>query len=271
MFRIPLFDSMPQKPRLRADQLAFEQGLAESREKARSLIMAGRIIIADSNPPVIVPKPGHAYPAETRLALLPGQIYASRGAYKLLTILDGFNLDVSGMVCLDAGASTGGFTDCLLQKGAAKVYAVDVGKNQLHEKLRADPRVINMEGINLRYADASLLPEKIDLLTGDLSFISLTLVLPACARWLKPYAHAALLIKPQFELEPAAVARGVVRRDEDRQRAVTRVVDFCQNNLDWQLLRILPAAIRGPKGNQEYMALFRNGSKAKTDPENDCI
>ena len=253
-------------PRVRADQLAFEQGLAESREKARSLIMAGRIVLAPPEgaggtlpaaQPVRVPKPGHGYPAGTRLALLPGERYVSRGAYKLLTLLDAFHLDVSGLTCVDAGASTGGFTDCLLQRGAARVYAVDVGRAQLHERLRADPRVVNLEGVNLRHAAPGLVPEPVDLLTGDVSFISLTLVLPPCMAWLRPGGMAALLIKPQFELGPGETVRGVVRDEAARQRAVDKIVTFCTGELGLEARGVLPAAIKGPKGNQEYMALFR--------------
>lgn len=249
---------MAPKIKARADQLAFEQGLAESREKAKSLIMAGKIVFASgpmADDPVA--KPGQLIPAETKLALLPGERFVSRGAYKLQTILDSLNLDVTDLVCLDAGASTGGFTDLLLQRGARKVYAVDVGKNQLHEKLRADPRVISMEGVNLRNAQPDLIPEKIDFLTGDLSFISLTLVLPSCKSWLAPGALCALLIKPQFELGPAEVEKGVVRKEESRKRAVDKIVRFCEEDLGWKLIDVLPSAIKGPKGNQEYMALFK--------------
>lgn len=179
--------------RQRADQLVFMQGLAESREQARRLIMAGKVALSSEGlppgaPPQKVDKPGHPYPEGTVFELLGQERFVSRGAYKLLTILDNFKLDVSGMVCLDAGASTGGFTDCLLQHGATRVYAVDVGKNQLHEKLRADERVINLEGVNLR--------------------------------------------------------------------AVDKIVRFCTENLHLESRGVLPAAIKGPKGNQEYMALF---------------
>lgn len=242
-------------PRARADLLVFEQGLAESREKAKSLIMAGRVRVAASG--LRVAKPGQPYVQDTLFTLDPGKDYVSRGAHKLLTILEAFNVDVAGKVCLDAGASTGGFTDCLLRHGASKVYAIDVGKNQLHEKLRANPAVISMEGINLRYAPAGLIPEPIDFLTGDLSFISLKLILPSCCRWLKAGAEVAVLIKPQFELEPAKVVKGVVRQEADRQAAVAGIVSFCENSLGLDFIGALPAKIRGPKGNQEYMALFQ--------------
>lgn len=241
-------------PKTRADQLAFDRGLAESREQAKSLIMAGRIVLPDTGKTL---KPGQLLSFDADLRILPGARYVSRGAYKLLTILDAFFLDVTGKICLDAGASTGGFTDCLLKHGAAKVYAVDVGSNQLHEKLRSDERVISMEGINLRYAPPELIPEKVDFLTGDLSFISLTLVLPSFVPWLKPRAFLALLIKPQFELSPKEVPKGVVASEEARQKAVNKIVDFCENQMGFETKGVLPARIRGPKGNQEYMALFQ--------------
>ena len=189
--------------------------------------------------------------------LLEKERYVSRGAYKLLTILENFQRDVAGLVCLDAGASTGGFTDCLLQHGAARVYAVDVGKNQLHEKLRADDRVVNLEGVNLRSAPPELIPEPVDLVVGDVSFISLTLVLPPCLQWLRPGGRMAVLIKPQFELGPGETVKGVVRDEAARQRAVDKIVTFCGETLGLSCLGVLPAAIRGPKGNQEYMALFQ--------------
>lgn len=247
--------------RQRADQLVFMQGLAESREQARRLIMAGKVALSSEGlppgaPPQKVDKPGHPYPEGTVFELLGQERFVSRGAYKLLTILDNFKLDVSGMVCLDAGASTGGFTDCLLQHGATRVYAVDVGKNQLHEKLRADERVINLEGVNLRAAAPELIPEPVDLVVADVSFISLTLILPPCMTWLKPGGLAAVLIKPQFELGPGETVKGVVRDEAARQRAVDKIVRFCTENLHLESRGVLPAAIKGPKGNQEYMALF---------------
>ena len=263
---------MPKDKRQRADQLAFEQGLAESREQARRLIMAGQIVLSPTAPdgrpllppgapPQRVPKPGHPYPADTRFALLESERYVSRGAYKLLTILEHFHLDVTGLVCLDAGASTGGFTDCLLKRGAGRVYAVDVGRNQLHEKLRADSRVVSLEGVNLRHAPPELIPEAVDLVVADVSFISLTLVLPPCMIWLKPDGLAAVLIKPQFELGPGETVKGVVRDEAARQRAVDKILTFCAANLDLASDGVLPAAVKGPKGNQEYMALFRKNRR----------
>ena len=178
----------------RADELVFAQGLAESREMAKRLIMAGKVALEDvSGVRQKVDKPGHKYPPDTAFVLVGIEKYVSRGAYKLLTAIEHFKLDVAGFVCLDAGASTGGFTDCLLQHGAAKVYAVDVGKEQLHERMRRDPRVISMEGTNLRTAPESLIPEPVDIIVADVSFISLTLILPPCVRWLKEGGLVAAL------------------------------------------------------------------------------
>lgn len=251
------------KNKCRADQLAHEQGLAPSREIAKRLIMAGRVAVAvpipdgtPPPPPVLVPKPGHFYPASTRFLLMEGERFVSRGAYKLLTALEYFSFDVAGWICLDAGASTGGFADCLLQHGAARVYAVDVGHGQLHERLRADARIVNLERVNLRTAPATLIPERVDLVTADVSFISLTLALPPCLQWLKPGGAVIALIKPQFEAGPGQTCKGVVRDEAVRRNAVDAVTNFCIHRLGLTLRGVIPSAILGPKGNQEYLAAF---------------
>ena len=247
----------PHKNKIRADQLVHEQGLAESREQAKRLIMAGQVLVEQPPlPPLRVEKPGHPYPADTVFSLIAQERFASRGAYKLLTALEHFQMDVQGHVCLDAGASTGGFTDCLLQHGAARVYAVDVGHGQLHEKLRADSRVINMEKTNLRTAPIGLIAEAVDMVVADVSFISLTLVLPPCMQWLKPGGCVVALIKPQFEVGPHQTHKGVVRDEAVRQGAVDKVVSFCTQELGLTLRGFVPSAILGPKGNQEYLAVF---------------
>lgn len=244
----------------RADELVFGQGLAESREMAKRLIMAGKVAIEEA-PGVLrkVDKPGHKYPADMVFSLVGIERYVSRGAYKLLTALEHFKLDVNGYVCLDAGASTGGFTDCLLQHGAAKVYAVDVGREQLHERLRRDSRVVSMEGTNLRTAPVELLPEPVDIIVADVSFISLTLILPPCVRWLKEGGLVAALVKPQFELGPHQTDKGVVRDPALRQQAVDKVLLFCRERLGLACLGVVPAAVKGPKGNQEYIVCLRRG------------
>lgn len=240
----------------RADELVFRQGLAESKELAKRLIMAGKVAYDEGLAvPRPVDKPGSKLPETTKFLLVGVERFVSRGAYKLLTALEQYSLDVTGFVVLDAGASTGGFTDCLLQHGAAKVYAVDVGREQLHERLRADARVISMEGTNLRTAPLDLLPEPVDMIVADVSFISLTLILPPCVRWLKPGGLVAVLIKPQFEVGAHQTDRGVVRDPALREAAVQKVLTHAES-LGLNLRGVVPSAIKGPKGNQEYMAVF---------------
>ena len=241
----------------RADHLVHTQGLAESREQAKRLIMAGQVVFV-CEPPQPVDKPGRQFAPDTRFSLTGQERFVSRGAYKLLTALEHFSLDVTGSVALDAGASTGGFTDCLLQHGAARVYAVDVGKHQLHERLRGDSRVISLEGVNLRHAPSSLISEPVDIVVADLSFISLTVALKPCMQWLKSGGTVAALIKPQFELGPGGTDKGVVRDAALRQQAVDKVLDFARETLGLTLLGVVPSAVRGPKGNQEYMACWKN-------------
>jgi 23S rRNA (cytidine1920-2'-O)/16S rRNA (cytidine1409-2'-O)-methyltransferase len=249
--------------RRRADQLVFEQGLAESREKAARLIMAGKVAVAPPREqpeariaPRPVSKAGHGYPATTRFVITENERFVSRGAYKLLTALRFFQIDVRGFACLDAGASTGGFTDCLLQHGAARVYAVDVGHNQLHENLRKDARVIRLDGINLRGISPGFIPEPLDMVTADVSFISLTLILPSCVLCLKAGGRMAVLIKPQFELGPGETVKGIVRDENARKRAVAKIVTFGTETLGLRCDGVVPADVKGAGGNQEYMGVF---------------
>ena len=169
-------------------------------------------------------KPGQQLAPGTEFSVAGGERFVSRGGEKLLTAIEHFGLELAGLTALDAGASTGGFTDCLLQHGAARVYAVDVGRAQLHEKLAADPRVVSIERTNLRHATPDLIPEQVDVITADLSFISLTLVLPVLMPMLQPGGLVVALIKPQFELTPAEVGDGVVRDEALRAKAVDKVV-----------------------------------------------
>lgn len=246
----------------RADQLVFLQGLAESREQAKRLIMAGQVSLVEGGRLVPVDKPGRQLGPDALFTVAGRERFVSRGAYKLLTAIEHFSLDVAGFVCLDAGASTGGFTDCLLQHGAARVYAVDVGKHQLHERLRADRRVISLEGVNLRHAPSTLVPEPLDMVVADVSFISLTLVLPPCMQWLKKGGLVAALVKPQFEVGPAGTDRGVVRDPALREQAVAKVLAFAEEGLGLRLTGVVPSAVKGPKGNQEYMALWTKGMES---------
>lgn len=244
--------------KVRADQLAVEQGLCESRTLAQRMIMAGEIRISPDNP---VKKPGQMVDSSIQLLLTGLPQYVSRGAFKLLAALERFKPEVTGKVALDLGASTGGFTDLLLQRGAKKVYAVDVGYGQLHDKLRRDERVVSLERTNARDLTKEIIPEPIDILVGDVSFISLEKVLPPCGPFLAPGAWIMVLVKPQFECGRNEVGSGGVVRDEAvRQRCVQKIVDFAAAPpLQWQPVGVEPSPIKGPKGNQEYVAVFRAG------------
>lgn len=243
-------------PKLRADLLLVEQGLAESRERAERLVMAGQVFLEKDGRREKLDKPGRMLPVSAVLSLNQPERFVSRGAYKLLSAIEHFALDVSGRVALDVGASTGGFTDCLLQHGASKVYAVDVGKCQLHEKMRADARVVSMEGVNFRLATPELLPELMDIVVIDVSFISLTKILPAVKQFLKPGGVVVAMVKPQFEVASHQTDKGVVRDEALRQWAVERVREAAQE-LGFAPGGVVPAGVKGPKGNQEYMLLLR--------------
>jgi 23S rRNA (cytidine1920-2'-O)/16S rRNA (cytidine1409-2'-O)-methyltransferase len=239
----------------RADQLLVDRGLSTSRAEAQRLIMAGRILLGAEAP---VRKPGQMVDADCELRVSAGDDYASRGAYKLLAALDAFRPELADCVGLDVGASTGGFTDLLLRHGARRVYAVDVGYGQLHYRLRQDPRVVCLEKVNARELPATLIPEPIDVLTADVSFISLTKILPACKPLLRPGGWVFVLVKPQFEAERSEVSRGgVVRAEAVRQRCVEKIATFGVTELGWQRVGVVPSPITGPKGNQEYMVAFR--------------
>ena len=241
----------------RADHLLAAGGYTESREKAKRLIMAGKVHYLDRGQKVPVSKPGQQFFPDTEFTVPEDDRFVSRGAYKLLTAIEEFSLNFTGKVALDAGASTGGFTDCLLQHGASRVYAVDVGYGQLHEKLRQDDRVINLERTNVRHAKPDLIPEQVDVIVADVSFISLTKILPACMQFLSPGGEVVVLIKPQFEVGPGQTDKGVVRDEALRQEAVDMVTGFCETELGLSMEGVVPSKILGPKGNQEYMAYMR--------------
>lgn len=234
----------------RLDVLLFERGLAETREKGQALIQAGEVSVGGR----VIDKPGTLVAADAELVVARGLPYVSRGGRKLEHALDAFRLDPKGLVGLDAGASTGGFTDCLLQRGAARVYAVDVGYGQLDWRLRVDPRVVVMERTNLRYLEA--LPEPVDLATVDVSFISLTLVLPPIGRLLKQGGWVVALVKPQFEAGRREVGRGGVVRDPSIHRQVlTRLLEWSVNH-DWSMAAVTPSPLLGPAGNREFLVLL---------------
>lgn len=237
----------------RLDVLLVQRGLCPSREKAQRLIMAGGIFSGGTR----MDKASQTLPDDTPLEVRAAERYVGRGGLKLEGALAHFSLDPGGLTCLDVGASTGGFTDCLLQHGAAKVYALDVGHGQLDWKIRSDQRVVVMEHCNARHLQAGDLPEKVQLAVADVSFISLTLVLPPVAALLTDGGMIVALIKPQFELSRAEVGRGgVVRDDAARQRAVDKIRDFALR-LGWNWGGVVDSPVAGADGNRELLCLLK--------------
>jgi 23S rRNA (cytidine1920-2'-O)/16S rRNA (cytidine1409-2'-O)-methyltransferase len=241
------------KPRQRIDQLLVDRGLAESREKARALILAGHVLVKGQK----VDKAGQAVDPESEIELLERPKYVSRGGLKLEAALSHFHIDVSGRICLDVGSSTGGFTDCLLQHGAARVYAIDVGTGQLDWKLRNDPRVIVHEQVNARYLGREQVPEPVAFVVCDVSFISVTMILPVLPVLLTENGEMVILVKPQFELERRQVGKGgIVRQPElhqlacDKIQAAVAALGFRAN--------VIPSPILGAEGNREFLLYARH-------------
>lgn len=235
----------------RADFVLVARGLCDSREQAKRLIMAGEVMRGTER----VSKPSTLVGAEEELIVLQRPRYVGRGGLKLEGALKSFGVDPAGWTCLDLGASTGGFTDCLLQHGAKRVHAVDVGTNQLAWKLRNDTRVVVKEQFNGRYLTESDIGEKVDLVVMDLSFISLTKVLPAAMEVLKPQGEVICLIKPQFELSKVEVGKGGIVREPDlREKAVQKIRDFVQQELQSEWINCMDSPITGMDGNVEYLA-----------------
>ena len=248
-------------PKVRLDVLLVERGLAESRAKAQAMIMAGQVRVSDQ----VALKPATAVAADSVLTVDSGPRFVSRGGEKLDAALEAFEIEVSGLICADVGASTGGFTDCLLQSGAAKVYAIDVGKGILHWKLRNDPRVVVMEETNARFVES--LPEGISLVTIDASFISLKILLPVIKKWLFPLSsfssegktkeersNIVALIKPQFEAGRKDVSRGdgVIRDPEIHKQVLLDVLGFAQKE-GFNIRGLVRSPLLGPKGNREFL------------------
>lgn len=231
------------------------RGLCESREKAKRLILAGKARIGRDH---VIQKASEIVSVDADLNIEEPCPYVSRGAYKLLEALEKHLPNPEGLVSLDVGASTGGFTDLLLSKGVVKAFTVDVGRGQLHGKLRNDPRVVCHEQVNARHLEADFLPEQVDIIVMDVSFISVEKVLPATSVFLKKGGWAFILVKPQFEAERSDVGKGgVVRDDKVRTACVEKVARFAESELSWVCVDKLPSPIKGPKGNQEYILVFR--------------
>lgn len=241
--------------RERLDKLLVSRGLAQSRHQAQQLIRAGQVLVDER----VVDKPGHLIPEDASLRVKEQPRYVSRGGLKLEAALDTFGLDVTGRIAVDVGASTGGFTDCLLQRGAARVYAIDVGYGQLAWKLRQDPRVVVLERTNIRHLEA--LPDGVqaNLAVIDTSFIGLSLVLPATLRLLAPRADLVVLVKPQFEAGPEKVGKGGVVRDPAVHREVLERVVALAQELGLTVAGLTVSPVRGPAGNVEFLLWLRRG------------
>ena len=238
----------------RLDLVLVARGLAPTREKAQALILAGLVEVGGRR----AEKAGEAVAEDAEISVAgPEHPYVSRGGVKLAGALDHFRIDPTGLVCLDVGASTGGFTDCLLQRGAARVYAVDVGHGQLDAKLRGDPRVIVREKVNARSLSVADVPERVDLAVVDVSFISLRIILPAVVPRVKPGGAVVTLVKPQFEAGRREVPRGgVVKSVETRQRVLAEI-ETAGRELRMEVLGSLSSPIRGARGNEEFLRGFR--------------
>jgi 23S rRNA (cytidine1920-2'-O)/16S rRNA (cytidine1409-2'-O)-methyltransferase len=250
---------------VRLDRLLVDKGLVASRERAQALIMGAKVLVNGSR----ITKAGQKVSEDSEIVLVGEDLpYVSRGGLKLEHALKTFAVRVDGLVAMDVGASTGGFTDCLLQNGASKVYAVDVGYGQLAWKLRQDPRVVVIERQNIRYLPRGLVPEPIRLATIDASFISLKLVIPATMAFLDSKAEVIALIKPQFEAGRERVGKGGVVRDPRVHEEVCEDISrFCEE-LGLRILGITPSPILGPKGNREFLLLasHEHRSESEADP-----
>lgn len=243
----------------RADKVLVERGLAESRTRAQALILAGQVLVREQR----VDKPGQLIDPDAEIRIKGETLrYASRGGLKLEAGLREFNIDPAGKNCIDVGASTGGFTDCLLQHGAARVWAVDVGHNQLVWRLRQDPRVVVLEGQNARDLDPEQFPARFDLATVDVVFISLTKVLPALAACLKESADCVALIKPQFEVGKGEVGKGGIVTDPDKHRRVLNEIAEFSPRIGLLTVRIVESPILGAEGNREFLMHLRCTSDA---------
>jgi 23S rRNA (cytidine1920-2'-O)/16S rRNA (cytidine1409-2'-O)-methyltransferase len=246
---------MRMKPpaRQRLDQILVDRGLVETRAKAQALILAGEVTVNGQR----ADKPGHSVAVDSRIVVAQPLRYVSRGGFKLEAALDRWNIDVAGLTCADVGTSTGGFTDCLLQRGAAKVYAVDVGAGQIDWKLRSDARVILREGVNARYLSTEHIPDPIDFACVDVSFISVTLILPALVPLLEPAASMVILVKPQFEVGKGQVGKGGIVRDPVLHAGACERVEKAARELGFQTA-IIESPVLGAEGNKEFLLHARH-------------
>lgn len=244
------------KTKQRIDQLLVDRRLAESREKAQALILAGHVHVNGQREN----KAGHAVPLDSAIEVAELPRYVGRGGLKLEAALQAFHIDPGGKMCLDVGSSTGGFTDCLLQHGAAKIYAIDVGTGQLDWKLRSDARVIVQEQVNARYLSKTHVPEPVSLIVCDVSFISVTMILPVLPNLLSAAGEMVLLVKPQFELDRRQIGKGGIVREPELHLLACNRVEQAVRALGFQTA-LIPSPILGAEGNHEFLlhAFSRNG------------
>ncbi len=244
--------------RQRLDQLLVERGLVESRSRAQALVLGGKVLVGQPASARHDRKPGDLLPMDVPLTIVAPDPFVSRGGHKLVAALDTFGVEPSGLVCLDVGASTGGFTDALLQRGAIRVYALDVGRGQLADAFRHDPRVVSMERTNARDLTATALPEPIDLATIDVSFISLALILGPVAATLAPRGQIVALVKPQFEAGRGRTDHGVVRDPVLHREVLKRTVDDAQA-AGLGTRAVIASPLTGPQGNREFLVHLAPG------------
>ena len=252
-------------PKQRLDILLVEAGFADTRARAQAMILAGQVLVTNQR----IDKPGRLVDTSAEIRIKGETLaYVGRGGLKLEAALREFEIEVRGKACIDVGASTGGFTDCLLQNGAARVWAIDVGHNQLAWKIRQDPRVVVMEGINARTLDSADFPVLFDLATIDVSFISLGRILPAVARVTTEGAECIALVKPQFEVGKGEVGRGGIVTDPAKHRTVLREIRDSALQAGFDVIGLIASPIRGAEGNREFLMHLKRASK---EPRADAI
>jgi len=240
--------------KIRLDQILFDRKLAESKSKAQAMIMAGQVFVEGK----VINKSGYNIKPDAKIKIKDiGPEWVSRGAYKLIKALDENNIKVDNKTCMDIGASTGGFTEALIKRNAKKVFAVDVGTNQLHEKLKKMKEIINIEKTNARYLTKDLITELIELLVCDVSFISLKKVILPCLNFLKKNSVIIVLIKPQFESKKNETKKGVVKDSEIHLRICNEIKKWFENECNCEVLKIIESPITGPKGNKEFLLTAR--------------
>ncbi len=241
---------MGKKSKLRLDQLLINRNLAETKSKAQSMIMAGQVSVNDK----IITKSGNSFNENSKIEIKQlHPPWVSRGAFKLLKAIDYFKIDIKNKICLDIGSSTGGFTEVLLKKNAKKIYSVDVGTNQIHEKLKNEKKIISIENFNAKYLDNSIIHEEIDLIVCDVSFISLTKVIEPSLKILSTNAEIIALIKPQFETNKINLKKGIVKDSLIHRQVCDDISDWFKTTIKAEVVGLVESPITGPKGNKEFL------------------